>query len=346
MTTIDYTAHPHFNPDAETTQRYNRAIMRLGAAFAKELTDQSRASLLAEAKADLAAVTPDHIRERYGLGSGYSLSKEFDCEVYACNSAATARILEQQGRATEAAEFLAGQYRQAQDAGFGRASEFLQNRIDSRSFMPMRRHIDAAYLHRIGYDHLDQVLLCVGDCQTIIQAEKLRDSLPLPGINIAGYQHALGSLQQSPLATLFSPVGYLFFVNSFADFLILHRGTDEGRQKEFDRMHAIVNWLKTRPTIRKSVFVTHVFCGVDNAVKAHGVPLDTALAATTAYCDQIAEILAGAPHVELINFQEICPFTRDKSVFRDKPDDANLLHFRFDIMDRVSERITACFKHL
>jgi hypothetical protein len=31
----------------------------------------------------------------------------------------------------------------------------------------------------------------------------------------------------------------------------------------------------------------------------------------------------------------------DRSVFRDKPDSRNLLHFRFDIMDRVSERVVA-----
>ena len=177
-------------------------------------------------------------------------------------------------------------------------------------------------------------------------AEKLRDSLELPGINIASYQHALGSLIQSPLATLFNPVGYLFFVNSFADFLIMHKCTPEGRQKEFERMHNIVNWLKTQPTIEKSVFVTHVYCGVDNAVKNHGTPLDEALAATTTYCDEIAEILSGAPNVELINFQEICPFTRDKSVFRDNPDDTNLLHFQFEVMDGVSERIADCFKSL
>ena len=346
MTPIDYSTHPNFNPDAETHQRYGASIGRLGKAFSKELTEKDTSSLIAEAKDILSEVTPERIRDRYGLGSKYSLSKEFEIEVFACNSAAIARIHEQQGRVDEAKDFLIGQYEKAQAAGFDRASEFLQNRIDSRSFMPMRRHIDEAYLRQIGYDHLDRVLLCVGDCQTVIHAEKLRDSLELPGINIASYQHALGSLIQSPLADLFFPAGYLFFDNSFGDFLIMHKCSEEGRQKEFDRMHGIVNWLKTRPSLRKSVFVTHVFCGVDNAVKAHGVDLDKALAATTTYCDQIADILSAAPNVELINFQEVCPFTRDKSVFRDNPDDTNLLHFNFDIMDQVSERIADCFRDL
>ena len=49
--------------------------------------------------------------------------------------------------------------------------------------------------------------------------------------------------------------------------------------------------------------------------------------------------LQKARDLVVINFQELCDFTIDKSVFRDPPDAECMLHFRFDTMDAVNRRI-------
>lgn len=339
---VDYARHPHFRLDNPYYPDYGAAIGRLGAAFSKEVA--AKEPLLAEARAALARYTPYGCREAFGLGAGFSLAKEFYCDVVCANAGVVARLLEQRGEVAEAKAFLQGLYAEMADAGFSREREFFPNRLDSRTFMPMRRHIDRAYLAAIGYRHLDRVLLCVGDCQTMITAEKVRHALPLPGIDIAAYQHGLGSLIASPLEALFRPAGYFYFVNAAADYGLFARDTSQ-RTARLDAMRDIVAWLKARPP-RVAVFVTHVFFGIDNAMQHHGVPEANALDAVSRFSDEVAAILATAPNARLINFQEICPFTRDRSVFRDPPESRNLLHFRFDIMDRVAERVAAALAPL
>ncbi len=340
--TIDYKTHPHFILENPYWPDYGPAIGRLGATFAKDDTDKT--PLMQEALEVLKRYTPAGCREAFGLRAGYSLAKEFYFDVLCANAATVARVLEQQERADEAKAFLRTLYGEMAAAGFTRDREFFMNRLDSRTFMPMRRHIDRAYLEAIGYTHLDRVLLCVGDCQTMIQAEKLRQALPLPGVDIAAYQHGLGSLITSPLEPLFQPAGYFYFVNAAADYGLFAKDTS-GREAILNRMREIVAWLQTKQP-RLSVFVTHVFFGVENAIEYQGAAREFAMDAVTKFSDEVAAILAEAPNARLINFQELCPFTLDRSVFRDKPTDRNLLHFRFDVMDRVSERVAAVMREL
>jgi hypothetical protein len=332
---IDYARHPHFRLDNPYHKDYGEAIGRLSAAFSKDVED--KAPLLAQARQVLERYTPRGCREVFGLGAGFSLAKEFYCDVVCSNAAVVARLLEQRDEAAEAKAFLQELYADMAAAGFSRDREFFMNRLDSRTFMPMRRHIDRAYLEAIGYRHLDRVLLCVGDCQTMITAEKVRHALPLPGVDIAAYQHGLGSLTASPLGDLFHPAGYLYFVNAAADYGLFARDSGQ-RAARLDAMREIVAWLRPRQP-RVAVFVTHVFFGVDNAMQYNGVPEANALDAVSRFSDEVAAILGEAPHARLINFQDICPFTRDRSVFRDPPESRNLLHFRFDIMERVAERV-------
>ena len=340
--TMDYTTHPNFNPDAELTAAYEGAIQRMQAAFAKD--DADKAPVVEQARRAIEQFSPARCRERFGLGSGFSLAKEFFVEVFATSAASVARIHEQAGRVDEAKAFLLGLYQQAFDAGFTREREFLPNRIDSRTFMPMRRHIDRAYLQAAGYRHPEHALLCVGDCQTLIQAEMVRQAIPLKGIDIAAYQHALGSLIDSPLGDLFKPAGYFFFVNVGTDFALLGKRA-EAREQFLDIPRKIVAWLKVKQP-KVSVFVTHVYFGVDNAVKYLNVPREVAMEAVGAFSDDVAAILAEAPNARLINFQELCPFTLDRAVFRDKPEQPALLHFQFDIMERVAGKVTAALQGL
>ena len=340
MTSMPTDASP---PSPELTAQYKEAIARLGAAFKAD--PREHPTIMAQARQAMAAMPPQKIADTFGLGSGYSLAKEFACDILAANAGAVARLLALADHADQARDFLQELYRQAIEAGFDRSREFLLNRIDSRTFMPMRNRIDVGYLHAIGYDQLGRTLLCVGDRQTMIQAEMLRNALPLKGVDIMAYQHLLGSLTSSPLADCFTPIGYFFFVNACADYLIQHRGTPDGRDKQLDRARSIVAWLKTRP-VRRSVFVTHVYCGIDRAIRNSGCSEESALDAVGAFSDEFAAILSEAPGARLINFQEVCPFTRDSSVFRDGPDANNLLHFRFDIMGIIAERIADAFSDL
>ncbi len=335
MTALDYATHPNFNPTPEVTQRYNATIRRIGEAFRKDGGD--KAPLLAAAYADMQEFTPRRCRELFALGSKYSLAKEFFYETIAANAAVITRLLEQQGQVEQAKAFMIDLYRTAFDEGFTRGREFLVNRLDSRTFMPLRKHIDAEYLAAIGYTRPDNILLCVGDCQTVIHAEKVRDALPLRGIDIASYQHELGSLLDSPLEHLLHPVGYLYSTKLAADYALLGKSFD-AREKFLQIARDIVAFLHRKGT-RRSVFVTHVFFGVDNAVKHVGTPRDVCMDAVTRFSDDVAAILATAPGARLIHFQEICPFTPGTEAFRDDPDSAFMLHFRFDIMDAVHARI-------
>jgi len=338
----DYRTHPDFNPDAELTAAYEAAIQSLQAAFAKDSPDKT--PLLERARQTVAQFSPERCRQRFGLGSGFSLAKEFFVETFATSAAAVARIHEQAGRAEDAKLFLLELYRKAFAAGFTRDREFLANRIDSRTFMPMRRHVNAEYLRAAGYRHPDRALLCVGDCQTLIEAEMIRQALPLRGIDIAAYQHSLGSLIDSPLEGLFNPVGYFFFVNCAADYALIGKSF-AAREKFLDIPRRIVEWLKVRQP-RISVFVTHVYFGVDNAVEFCGTPRNVAMDAVGGFSDAVAAILAQAPNVTLVNFQQLCPFTLDKAVFRDQPEQPAMLHFQFEVMDRVAEKVVEAMKRL
>ncbi|OPZ29663.1 MAG: hypothetical protein BWZ02_00947 [Lentisphaerae bacterium ADurb.BinA184] len=330
-------AEVRFRDDNPYQPAFSEAIHRLSAAFAKD--DGDKAPLMDEARAVLRDFTPAGCRTVFGLGSRYSLAKEFYYETICCNAAVVARLLEQGGRAGEAKAFLLKLYHEIGAAGFPRAREFFANRLDSRTFMPLRRHIDADYLRAVGIEHPDRVLLCVGDCQTMITAEMVRDRLALPGIDIASYQHGLGSLIASPLETLLQPAGYLYFVNAAANYGIFAKD-DSQREANLESMREIVRWLQGRAP-RRSVFVTHVFFGVENAVEKQGVPRAVAMDAVTAFSDEVAEILSQAPNARLIDFRRLCPFTLDRRVFRDNPTSHNLLHFRFETMAKVADAVAA-----
>ena len=338
----DYASDPMFHPDAELKATYDAAIQRLQRAFKKDLPDKE--PVLTEAREELARFTPARFAEAFGLGSNYSLVKEFHFEIMCANASAIARILVERDQADQARAFCLDLYDQAVAAGFTRETEFLCNRIDSRTFVPMRKHIDREYLQRVGYDHLDNVLLCVGDCQTVIMAEMVRDHLALPGIDIASYQHALGSLVDSPLEGLFQPAGYLFFVNCAADYALLGKTTDT-REKYLDIARNIVAWLKQKQP-RVSTFVTHVYFGADNAIAQVGSSPEAVEDAVGPFSDEVADILSEAPNANLINFQDICPLTRAKSVFRDDADAAFMLHFDFPIMDAVGAKVIDSFRPL
>jgi hypothetical protein len=336
----DYKTHPDFNPSREVCERYYATIHRIGEAFKDGAGDKE--SQLAAAYADLREFTPGRCRDSFGLGSNYSLAKEFFHETIAANAAIITRILTQRGDVSGARTFMLELYAKTFDAGFSRGREFLANRLDSRTFMPMRKHIDREYLGAIGYTHPDNILLCVGDCQTVILAEMLRDTLPLPGMDIASYQHEPGSLIGSPLDGVMGIGGFLMFCKLGNDYAILGKRR-ETREIHLQTARDLVDWLSHKQP-KRCVFVTHVFFGVDNAVRHLGLPREVCMDAVTDFSDELAVILAGAPGAHLINFQEICPFDPGPGCFRDAPDTPWMLHFRFDIMDAVSRRIVEAFQ--
>ncbi len=336
----DYATHPWYNPKEVLGGHYGEAVQRLQQAFVSEGTDPDQ--LLRESEQMLTSYTPTGCNEQFGPGSGYSLAKEFYCDVIAMNAGVRARVLEKRGDIEQAKSFLLELYDACQANGLGRSAEFLCNRIDSRTFMPMRRHIDAAYLETIGYQHPERALMCPGDCQTIIVSEKIRDNLSLPEIDIAAYQHSLGSLIESPLGDLFNPEAYVFFCNAAADYALF--GAWPGKREQvLAEMQKITDWLKLKRP-RVAVFVTHVFFGIDKAIESAGTPEDAAMDSATDFANEVAAILSEAPNARLINFQEICPLVRDTTPFRDEPDSAAQLHFRFDIMDQVMERVLAALR--
>jgi len=338
---IDF-AHPHYREDNPYNEHYGEAIGRLTAAFRKDETD--KAALLADARAMLQDYTFAGCREAFGLDSPFTLAKEMYCDVLACNAAVVARLLEQDGKADEAKAFLLDLYREGQNAGYTRDEQFFLNRLDSRTFMPMRRHIDAAYLEAIGFRHPDRVLLCVGDCQTIQIAEWLRGMLTLPGREFAAYQHSLGSLIDSPLGDLFRPDGYFFFVNAAANLGLYEHFADK-REENLAEIRRMVAWLQEQaPAV--CVFVTHVFFGVENAIRMNKVPRTVAEDAVGAYSDEVAALLAEAPNVKLVKFTDVCPLERGLDAFRDNPDRGVLLHFHFDIMHEVARRVAAALQPL
>lgn len=320
------------------TEHYNQAIRRLSQAFSKEL--DAPESLLAEARAELDSFTAADCASVFGLGTPFSLAKEFYMDVICANAGAVARLLEKAGRAGEAKDFLFALYDAIRAAGFARGSDFLPNRLDSRTFMPMRRHVDEAYLHRVGFEHPDRVLLCVGDCQTMQLAERIRHGLPLRGIDMAAYQHGLGSLTSSPLGELLEPVGFVFFVNAAANYGVFTVPDYAVRRAEvLDETRALVDWLNShRPCT--SLFVTHVPFGVDNAVEQSGVPREVAMDAVTTFSDEIADILATAPSPALLRFTDYCPFSTGTEAFRDDPDHPAQLHIRLDIMEQIGTAAT------
>jgi len=335
-----YKTNPNFNPSPAVLERYFATIQRIGEAFKPDSGDKERQ--LAAACADLREFTPERCVDTFGLGSKYSLAKEFFYETIAANAAIITRILTQRGDVSGARTFMLELYARTFEAGFSRGREFLANRLDSRTFMPMRKHIDREYLAAVGYTHPDNILLCVGDCQTVILAEMLRDTLPLPGMDIASYQHEPGSLIGSPLDGVMGIGGFLMFCKLGNDYAILGKRR-ETREIYLQTARDLVAWLRHKRA-KRCVFVTHVFFGVDNAVRHMGLPRDVCMDAVTDFSDELADILAGAPGAHLINFQEICPFDPGPDCFRDDPDTPCMLHFRFDIMDAVSRRIVEAFQ--
>ena len=341
MNEMDYATHPWFNPKQSLADDYGASIQRLETAFRKD-DEVDKDAVLAEALAMQERYTPAGCIEQFGLGSGYSLAKEFYCDIIAANAGAAARVLEERGNVEAARRGLLDLYADCAAQGFGRASEFICNRIDSRTFMPMRRHIDRGYLEAIGYGRPEHAMICAGDCQTILLSEKIRDTLSLAGLDIAAYQHGLGSLVDSPLGSLFRAEAYFYFCNAAADYALFGMWPGK-REHVLGEMQKIVDWLhEQRP--RVSLFVTHVFFGIDAAISGINTPVDAALDSATEFSDEVAAILAKAPNAALINFQEICPLTRDNSPFRDDSETPVQLHFHFDIMDRVFARVQEALK--
>jgi len=312
---------------------YNNSVNRLTAAFDKKIKDKK--SMVKDARETLSKFTYSKMRKCFNPHSPFLLEKEFFSDIIACNAAVITRILCLAGKADEAMEQLKDFYRQAYMAGFTRDRSFVLNRLDSRTFMPLRRSITRRYLEEIGFNHLDRILLCTGDCQTMQTAERIRYRLDLKGMDVLAYQHRLGSLAESGLAGCFQPVAYFFFVNAAADYALL---PDTTRRSMLDSMQYIVDWLHTT-RVKKSIFVTHVYFGVDNVVRFKRVKRSTAIDAVTRYSDDVAAILSRAPNAHLIDFRDIAPLSHGTEAFRDAPDYPVPLHIRFDIMDCVSERI-------
>jgi len=323
---------------------YSRGIHRMTAVFDKSKELSQKEPLLAEAREALSKFTYGGLKKHFAVNSPYSLEKEFYADIISSNAAAVVRMLALKGQEDAAKSFLKDMYHKASAEGFTRDRSFIPNRLDSRILMPMRNMIDGGFLKEIGFQHLDNALLCLGDCQTIQLAERLRDSLPLRGIDFMAYQHNLGSLVESGLADLFQLAGFFHFVNAAADYSIW-AGGESHREQHLKEMRSMVEWLhKTK--VRRSVFVTHVFFGVDNAVQYNKVVRATAIDAVTKFSDEVAAILSQAPNARLINFQEICPLTFGSEAFRDNPSGSALLHFRFEIMEKVAKQVAGAFSKL
>lgn len=336
----NYAFDSKIKPDQELSEAYGAGIQTLNEAFNKESPDKE--ATLATALEQISRYTPAGCAERFEMGSGYSLAKEFYCDVLAANAGAAVRILSARGDTDAARDLMLDIYRDCAANGFDRRTEFLCNRIDSRTFMPMRRDIDAAYLEAVGFDAPQRSMMCVGDCQTIALAENLRSSLSLDGMNFLAYQHDLGSLLESPLGNHFKPDAYFHFCCTAANYALF--GTWPGKREAIlDETRTLTDWLK-QESPRLCVFVTHVFFGIDAAIAGANTPEDAAIDSATEFSDEVAEILSDAPNARLINFQDICPFTRDNSPFRDDEDLGVQLHFRFDLMDEVHKRVVAEFQ--
>jgi len=332
---IDFDKHPHYQEDNPYGAHYGQAIGRLQ--WTARDSDKDEDTILGEARDMLAQYTFKGCRDVFGLGAPFSLMKEMYGDVLACNAAVVARILLRRDGDAEALSFLMNLYEEGAREGFDRDHEFLLNRLDSRTLVPMRRLVDAAYLRRAGFTRPDRVLLAIGDCQTIQLAEWTRYLLPLPGLDMFSYQHNLRSFVTSGLAELIRPVGFFFFVNTSIQYGAL--SWMEGKRDELlDELRFIVDWLKEqRP--QRCVFVTHVFFGMDQAINVGKVPRERAEDAVTGFADECAAILAKAPGARLVKLTDVCPLRRDTAPFRDNPAGALIQHYKFNTMARLAERI-------
>jgi len=332
---IDFGSHPHYREDNPCAADYGNAIGRLQ--WTPREADRDEETVLGEARAMLARYTFRNCRETFGRGAPFSLMKEMYCDVLACNAAVIARSLLRHAGDDAAVSFLTNLYAEGAREGFDRDHEFLLNRLDSRTFVPLRRLIAAAYLRRAGFSRLDNVLLCVGDCQTMQLAEWVRYLLPLNGLDMFAYQHSLRTLVTSGLADLIRPAGYFFFVNTGIQYGGL-KDAEGKRDQLLDELRYIVDWLQQqRPAM--SVFVTHAFCGIDQAVKLGGIPRERAIDAATTFADDAAAILARAPGARLVKLTDVCPFCLDASPFRDRTTGPLIQHYHFPIMARVAKLV-------
>ncbi len=342
MLAIDFETDPQYQEQNPCSVAYAEAVQRLQ--WTPRDAQRTEAQIVAEAREMLDQYTFRGCRERFGLGSPYSLMKEMYCDVIACNAAVVARSLLRNDGDAAAASFLMALYEEALAQGFHRDREFLANRIDSRSFVPMRRLIDAAYLRQAGFTRPDNVLLCVGDCQTMQIAEWLRYLLPLDGIDVFAYQHNLRTLVSSGLSELLRPAGYFFFVNTGIKYGGL-KDAEGCREQMLDDLRFIVEWLAVQKP-KRSVFVTHAFCAVDHAIQVEGVPQERAEDALGAFADEAAQIVSRAPGARLVKLTDVCPPCRDTSPFRDDPATRLIQHYRFPIMAVIAKRVADALSDL
>ncbi len=329
---IDYDTHPHFQRDQPFGADYGSTIVRLQQAFNKDIEDKE--SLLKEARAAMEKYTLEGLKKEFGLKSHYSLAKELYTDCIFCNAGAVARILTTTNREKEAVDFIFGLYDQLRELGFNRGFSFLPNRLDSRTFMPMRRLMDESYMDKIGFTKRDRIFLAVGDCQTMLLAEKIRDQASLPSFDIIAYQHNLGSMVGSGLTKLFKTKGYFHFVNAAANYAIFPGANKERRDSVLAEMQYLVDYVNEQD-VDIAVFVTHVFFGAAQSVKCNKTRWEDVMDSLSVFSDEVAAILSKAKNARCINLRDVCPLVIDNGPFRDGEDGINQLHFKFHYYDKI-----------
>lgn len=333
---IDFKTHPDFIQDNSFETDYVTAINHLGFAFDKTRTDLNEQ--LKSVEKELEKFDFKLYNHEFQKGGSYSLRKEFFYDVIACNIAAKARILCRQNKDYEAREFVLSEYQRAFKAGLCRGEDFFINRLDSRTLMPMRRIIDESYLDAIGLKDRTDIFLCTGDCQTMMTAEMVHDRTPNRPFKFFTYQHRLGSLIDSGLDRFFQVCGYMFFVNITTDYIFFAKSVED-RQTYLDLAHVITDWLK-KQSPEASIFVTGVYPGLDRAMRTFKHDRSLMEDAIGPFTDEVNEILSQAPNSKLIDFRKISPLTWGGAPFRDRPDGKNFLHFNFDIMNKVADKVS------
>ena len=123
----DYPSDSMVKPDPDLCAEYGAAIQALSSAFQKEGVDKD--ALLKDATDRMTRYTPKGCADRFGLESGYSLAKEFYCDVLATSAGASARILNERDDPDAARAMLFDLYGTCLESGFGRETEFLCNPI-------------------------------------------------------------------------------------------------------------------------------------------------------------------------------------------------------------------------
>ncbi|MGE5557193.1 MAG: amino acid adenylation domain-containing protein [Bacillota bacterium] len=335
---VDYGTHPHYQSINPFLDDYLVTQQRHMLYFKKDKSERD-SSIIGEAEAVFENYSLDKYKEEFGVGSPFSPMKSLFYEIWALNAAIICDILSNQGRASEAMEFLGHLYKDCLAAGLSRDKDFMLYRLDFYALSVMSPYIDAPFLHATGRQNLDHIILGLGgDCHMVEVMEEVWKHFP-----------------RQTRTNMFLTDGAPGFFNGYSSLLqidcvfsldiapfIYAKGVDT-RENLKKTMRDSVAWLRMKNP-RLSMFLTHMFFGMESMMRLTGTPKEICLDAYTDFSDELAEIFVTAPNARLLNFQkDICPLVYDHSVFRD-PEPVAQIHFKFEYYEKIARWVLKTMK--